>query len=654
MSPKLRRLVLACLAALCLLGGWRPITAQGPDYRLTVLHVSENHGQWTPVQIGNVSLGGVARRATLINQIKAQVPNVLVLDPGDISQGSLLFNKFQGQEGRDLYNALGVDAVALGNHEFDFGPKVLLDRFVTGAQFDVLSANADFSVEPGLTGKVKPYVVKEVGGQKVGLVGVMHDYLAQSVSPAFRVRSTNPYEAVRAAVKDLQTQGVNKIIVLSHIGYDGRRFGQAFDDLGLAAEVDGIDMIVSGHTETRLGDPATFPQALGAPSGPFPTVVKGPGGAPVVITHAYKGGLLLARLDLVFDDKGVLTSWQGAPIPVDASLAEDLKVAGVLAGLNKAVDEIRAQVVGKVASDLPGERPDVRGREAALGNLVADAALAATASDKTQIALINGGGIRTSLKAGDVTYGDALTVLPFGNKIVDLNLTGWGLVSALENGLSDYSPPGVFGGRFPQVAGLRFTADLSQKVGQRVQRVEIGNAQQGYTPLDPNGVYRVATNDFMASGGDGYTVLTQGGDVHQTDILLADALADYLRARGTVSPKVEGRITLTSGGAAPVPAQATGSPVTPTPPSATPTLDPVSLTATATGAARAATVLAATRTPPPTLLAATRTPASTPAPLPPTGGSGGDGWLLGLLGAALLAAGLVLALRRRTRPADGE
>ncbi|MCW5849438.1 MAG: 5'-nucleotidase C-terminal domain-containing protein [Anaerolineae bacterium] len=652
----------AVLLMVCLLCAPRAV-AQTGDYTLTLLHTSENHGAWEPwAPVANGPLiGGIARRATLVKQLRAQTPNLLLVDSGDISQRALLFTKYKGQEGRDLYNAVGYDAVALGNHEFDFGAKTLLDNFVTGAKFSILASNTDYSVEPGLNGKVQPYVVRDVGGQKIGLIGVMHEHLGTSVSPAWRVFSTDPVEAVRTSVKALEAQGVNKIVVLSHMGYSSRRSGLPFDDVGLAEAVNGVDVIVGGHDETLLADAASLPSYAPRPAGPNPSVVKSPNGAPVLIVNDWKWGGFLGRLDVTFNGQGVPTAWKGDNLLVDDKIAEEPSVAALYKGLSTAVDEVRKEVLGTVASDLPGERVDVRASEAALGNLIADAMLDVTAPDKTQVAMMNGGGIRVSLKAGQVTYGDVLTVLPFGNTIYTADLKGADLVKALENGVSglDLSNPGASGGRFAQVSGVRFTADVTRPIGQRVLQVDIGTTQAGFKPLDPNAVYRVATNDFMINGGDGYEAFTRGAAIKQTDILLAEAVANYLRAQGTVNPKVEGRITLTRGSAPAPAAQATpattGTAAIPTPSPATPTialtptLNPTALAA-ATQTAAVPLTLVATLTPTyaTTVAATARLLNLTPTPpaLPPTGDAGGwFVWVVGL-GLALLLFGL---LTRRVR-----
>ncbi len=621
--------------------------AQGSaDFPLTLLYTSENHGQWEPyAPVANApTVGGIARRASLVKQLRAENPHTLLVDSGDISQRSLLFPKYQGQEGRDLYNAVGYDVVTLGNHEFDYGPKTLLDKFVTGANFDIVAANTDYSVEPGLTSKVKPYVMREVGGQKVGVVGVMHAYLATSVSPSFKVRSMDPYAAVKDAVQALEAQGVNKIVVLSHMGYDARKVGLGYDDLGLASAVDGIDVIVGGHDATVLGDPATLPSWIPKPSGPNPTVVQGPSGRPVLVVNDYQWGALLGRLDVTFDGDGVAKTWQDRSQVVSDKLSDDPTVASIYANLSTALEAVRKEIVGHSAADLPGERGDVRGGEAALGNLVADAMLAATAADHSQVALMNGGGIRVSLKAGDISRGDVLTVLPFGNSIITLDVKGTNLLAALENGVSQVSvdSPASGGGRFPQLAGLRFTADLSQPVGRRVQKVEVADGASGYQPLDPTKTYRVATNDFMAAGGDGYTALAQGTAPNKTDILLADAVAEYLKAKGNVSPKVEGRIVLTGRPTS----QAVQPTAAPAAQAAQPTAAP-SVTAVPAAASVSASPTAAITPPVARPALAPTAQVRRAAQLPPTGDVRDEaGWLI-LVGGAVVAVGAGLYLARR-------
>lgn len=239
--------VLVLFATLIVSGSPAPAVAAGA-FRLTILHTSENHGHWEPVTVLNVSQGGIARRATLVKKIRSEIPNTLLLDSGDISQGTLYFVQYKTQEGRDFYNLVGYDAITLGNHEFDLGPKVLADNFIDGARFSVVLANVDFSREPTLSGKIPPYVIKTVGGEKIGLLGLVIDELPISSNAGPNIKMKDAVQTAKDTVAELNQQGVNKIILLSHRGFPA--------DVDLAGKVDGIDVIVSGHTETLMGDAA--------------------------------------------------------------------------------------------------------------------------------------------------------------------------------------------------------------------------------------------------------------------------------------------------------------------------------------------------------------------------------------------------------------
>jgi 5'-nucleotidase/UDP-sugar diphosphatase len=538
-----------------------PVNAQTSGYKLTVLHTNDMHGHWEPMVYSNTSQGGIARRATLIKQLRAQNPNTLLVDAGDISQGTLYFVQYREQEARDFYNALGYDVVTPGNHEFDVGPKVFAENFVNGARFPIVLANVDLTNEPALAGKLPPYVVKEIGGEKIGIFGMILDELVISTNVGPNVKMKDALKTAQEIVAVLEKQGVNKIILLSHRGH--------LVDMALASQVDGIDLIVGGHSHTLLGDSAKLDKSFGAPFGPYPTVVRTPNGGKTLIVQDFEFGRNLGKIDLTFDAQGTVIAYAGHPIFVDSQIAEDAEIAKQLAALAKPLDDLKKQVIGKTLVDLEGDARILRTQETNSGNLVADAMLWATAWDKTQIAITNGGSIRRAVKAGDISYGDVLEVLPFGNRLMAFDLSGADVLAALENGLSQ---PGA--GRFPQVAGLKISGDWSKPVGARVTRVEIGNAKDGFKPLDPNATYRIVTNDFMANGGDGYAVFKNGKNVYGGDVPMDQALADYLKYLNVpISPRVEGRIVLT-GTPPPAPTATPTRAASPAVATATPTLTP--------------------------------------------------------------------------------
>lgn len=529
--------------------------AQGGEFTLTVLHTNDVHGR--VLQFDNFGsacgeedaaegncFGGVARRATMINDVRDEGGNVILVDAGDQFQGTLFYNQYKGEEAQRFMNELGYDAMTIGNHEFDDGPGVL-GSFVRGADFPVVSANVDASNEPDLAGLVEPYTVLEVGGEKIGVVGYTTEDTAILSSPGPNVVFNNIEESLTNAVAELEGMGVNKIVALSHAGF-GR-------DKEVAAAVDGVDVIVAGHTHTYLSN--TDEDA----EGPYPVVVNSPSGDSVLIVSDFTWGKYLGRLDVTFDENGVPVAWEGNPITLDASVPEDPEVLAEAQALNEPLEELRNQNVGSAAVDLNGERASCRFEECTMGSLIADAILWKTAAEGTQIVFQNGGGIRASIPAGDVSLGDVLEVLPFGNTIATFKLTGADVWVALENGVSRAENPENEGtGRFAQVAGLRYTWNPDLPVGSRVVSVEVKNPDGTYSPIDPNAVYKVATNNFNRGGGDDYSVFAENAiDPYDYGPVLADALAEYIAANSPVAPAVEGRISQSTE-AAPAELPATG------------------------------------------------------------------------------------------------
>jgi 5'-nucleotidase / UDP-sugar diphosphatase len=508
-------------------------------YHLTILHTSENHGHWEAVEVSKVSQGGITRRATLVKKLRTEVANTLLLDSGDVSQGTLYNYVYRGAEGRDFYNLLGYDAVVPGNHEFDPGVKLLADNLLSGAQFSVVLANMDFSGEPLLAGWIPPFVIKTIGGEKVGIFGLLTDEVVTTSNTGPNLKMIDAVQTARDTVAELSRQRVNKVILLSHLGFPA--------DKDMASKVNGIDVIVSGHTETLMGDQAKLDPSLGSPTSAYPEVVNSPDGGRTLIVHDFIWGRLLGCLNLEFDGGGQIVRWDGQPIFVDRNINDDPVVAQRLTELAGPVKELMKQVIGKTAVDLDGRRAVVRNQESNLGDLVADAMLWSTRGDKTQVAIASGGGIRSTIKAGDITVGQVLEALPFGNRLVQFDLSGADLLAALENGLSQIEPdPEASAGRFPQVGGIKFSADWMKPVGSRVIDVQIGTAASGYKPLDKAAAYRIVSLDFMYNGGDGYTMFKKGRNLRGGDVPQEMALIDYIKANSPVNPGVEGRINLAS------------------------------------------------------------------------------------------------------------
>jgi 5'-nucleotidase len=525
------------------------VAAQDGDFALTIVHTNDTHARIEQFNAngGTCSaddaaagkcFGGVARRVTAIGQVRREGGAMILVDAGDQFQGTLFFTQYRGQESVPFLNAMGYQAMALGNHEFDDGPATLA-AFIKALDFPVVSANADVSREPQLAGLVAPYTILEAGGEKIGVVGYITEEAGILSRPGPNISFAPIEPAVQAAVGELRGKGIDKIIALSHAGIER--------DKQVAAAVNGIDVIVGGHSHTLLSN--TDATAYG----PYPVVVKSPAGAPVLVVQDYWAGKYLGRLDVTFDAAGVPTKWRGNPILLDARVPQDANALAQVRALAEPLKAITQQTVGTAAVNLDGERTSCRFAECTLGNLLTDAMLAATAAEGSQIAIENSGGIRASIPAGTVTLGQVLEVLPFGNTLATFELRGEDLWAALEHSASRAENAENEGtGRFLQVAGLRFTWDATRPAGARVVRAEVRNTDGSYVPLDRAATYRMVTNDFTRQGGDGFDMLAQKAiNPYDFGDTLDKVLADYLKANSPVAPRLEGRITRADSATAP-------------------------------------------------------------------------------------------------------
>ncbi len=484
-----RRLFLGALGTL-------PLTrlAEGAEaHRLTILHMNDFHARHEPVDARALAcapdrpacFGGAAHLASAIaaerGAAQADGRQVLLVDAGDQFQGSLFYSAWKGEVELAVMHALGTEAMAVGNHEFDHGPANLA-RFVRAARFPVLSANTDAESDPDLRGLLRPHAMIDKAGLRIGLVGLTTQQTAIGSSPGPLVRFTEPAEALTRSAAALRAAGARLVIALSHLGLD--------IDMTLAGRVPGVDVVVGGHTHTLLSD--SEPGA----AGPAHMAVGGPAGRAVVV-QAAAYGRYLGRLDIDLAEDGTVLAYGGDCRHVSLALPEEPRVAAIVAHYAAQLEGVRRRVVGR--AEAPVGNTTCRIGECALGSFIADAMLASVRG--ADIALMNAGGIRTGLPGGELTLGDVLTMLPFGNAVATLQLSGTDLQAAIANGLARMGA-----GAFPQVAGLRITWNPLAPAESRLLALEVGGAG-GYAPIDPARLYRVVTNNFLRSGGDGYAVL---------------------------------------------------------------------------------------------------------------------------------------------------
>lgn len=508
------------------------------DYELNILHINDLHSRIESInkfdstcsaeeEGKNECFGGVARLKSLIDQKRQDLSgkNVLLLNAGDNFQGSLFFTTYKGLVEAEFLNLMKFDAMTVGNHEFDESEDGLAG-FLDKIEFPVVTANVLPSHKSKIGDRIKPSIVLEVGGQKVGVVGAVANDTPELSSPGPDILIGDDVATTTAAVEELKKQGVDKIIALTHVGYPR--------DLAAIAKIPDVDVVVGGHSHSLLSN--TDEKA----EGPYPTMVDNPGGYKVPVVQAASYTKYLGDLVVTFDDKGVVKGAKGDPILVDSSVKPDQAVLARVAELAKPIEELRSKIIAKTEAPIDGSRDNCRAKECEMGSLVADAMLDRVKDQGVTIAITNGGGLRASIDAGDVSMGEVITVLPFQNTVATFQIKGDGIREALENGLSKLEEAG---GRFPQVAGLKYSFDRSKPVGSRVVSVEVKEGE-GYGPLDPAKTYSLVTNNYMRNGGDGYDVFkAKGENAYDYGPGLETVLADYLAAHQPFKPYTDGRIT---------------------------------------------------------------------------------------------------------------
>lgn len=507
---------------------------------LSLMHVNDTHAH----------LEDAAKLVTAVKDYRAENPDALLLHAGDAFSGTLYFNEFQGEADLAVMNLMNFDAMTFGNHEFDLGSSAeghqALQEFVEAANFPFVSANVDFSADPKFTGlfqtkipttpeagNIYTGIVKEVDGEKVGIFGLTTKETEDISSPGLVSFDEDYLEEAQAMVDEFEAMGVDKVVALTHIGFDDN---PAIDnDQILAEQVEGIDIIVGGHSHTELAEP----------------VVVAEDDTPTVIVQTGQYGTNLGTLDVLFNGDGVVFASAGELIEIGEQ-TPDADAVKVLAPYKAQVDavfnqETEATAVEALTTPRVGEdptAPSVRKNETALGNIITDGMLskAKEYDEDVVMAFQNGGGIRAGIDAGPITVGEIITVLPFGNTLATMDITGADLKAAFE--LSVGQLPRENGG-FLHVAGAKVEYDSTKPAGQRIVSISLENADGTFTPIADGTTYTVATNAFTAKGGDGYTMFEKAyNEGRVTDLGLSDweNLQAELERIGQVSNEVEGRI----------------------------------------------------------------------------------------------------------------
>ncbi|MBW2303300.1 MAG: 5'-nucleotidase C-terminal domain-containing protein [Deltaproteobacteria bacterium] len=505
-----------------------PVPAETGGSRLVVLHTNDHHGH--PLKFSyypSPAAGGLPARATLVRGVRRENRNVLLLDAGDLNTGRPESDLFSARPDILGYNALGYDAMVLGNHEFDHPLRVLKEQ-MAAARFPFLSANIR-TRGGGLL--ARPYLLKDFGEFRVAVFGLTTKDTEHIANPK-NVKDLlfdDEIQTARRLVPFLRRKA-DIVIALTHMGiFESVRIGSK----RLAAQVEGIDLIVDGHSHTRLESPVM--------------VRNRRSGKMVPIVQAWKWGLVLGRVDLEIHGRAVrLVSFRAVPVNLKTlerradgrkiirnagrPVPEDPALLKMLQPYLDKVNTSLSKVIGYAESPFSNEAS--RHRETALGDLVADSMLWATRELGADFALQNGGGIRSGLPRGPITRKILHEILPFDNTVVVLTLKGRDLIDLLNH----LGAKGMGSGAFPQISrGITLTLDARTR---RCRRIRVHGR-----PIDTGRVYRVATNSFLADGGDGCRSFLKALQRRDTGKLQREILAAYIQTLGeALRPRIHGRI----------------------------------------------------------------------------------------------------------------
>jgi 5'-nucleotidase len=473
------------------------------EQRVTLLHLNDVY-QIGPVDKGQN--GGLARVATIRGRVQAESPDTLLLLGGDTLSPSVASNTFKGEQMIAVWNSLKLDLAVPGNHEFDFGPEVFRQR-VAESRFPWLADNMSERADGQAFGGMQRAQLRSFGPLKIGFLGVITADTSQTSKPGPAVQFTDPVATAKRTAARLRAQGAGVVVALTHLAMA--------DDLRLAAS-GAVDLILGGHDHALM-------QSL---AGHTP------------IFKAGSDARVVARIDLVVDTETrhlKHIDWQ--MLPVTADIPEDPQVALVVAGYESQLATLLDKPVGETTVILDARQESSRLRETNLGDWLADIYRVSTGADA---ALVNGGSIRSNATygPGQLSKRDILSILPFENPIVKLDVSGSILRQALEHGLAEVALSNE-SGRFPQVSGIRYRYDASKPAGSRLTQVEVGGV-----PLNDASHYALAVSGYIAGGGDGYAMLRGLPYLLTPENALSETaeVIDALAKSSPIAPAIDGRI----------------------------------------------------------------------------------------------------------------
>jgi 5'-nucleotidase/UDP-sugar diphosphatase len=482
-----------------------------PKCTFTILHTNDHHGH--PLRFDNhpqKNVGGLPARLSYINAVRKAHKNVLVLDAGDINTGRPESNFFDAEPDIIGYNAIGYDAIAIGNHEFDKSLAVL-EKQIALSKSPFVNANIRQKKNKNTLPGVKPYIIKDFGDCKVAVLGLLDNATEEGIDPSAiaELRIEDEITVAQNLVPELQKQA-DFVVALTHAGIDDS------DNTGsrrIAKEVAGISLIVDGHTHTKISEPVRVKNQFT--------------NTDVPIVQAHEWGLVVGKTEVTLNSSGESTV-RFENVSIDSSFPEDENLRQELAKYATKMEALLSQNVGTALGDF--ETGKHREMETPIGNLLADSIWTKTKQHKPDLVFVNAGSLRTPLRKGPITLKAIFEMLPYDNAIIMLTLKGSDVRALFAAAAA--LPAGK--GAFPSIAGASFAFSRSAK---QIVSLKIGGKE-----LNDNKLYRVATHSYLASGGDGYSTFKNGTNILNTSILLRDAMVDHIKPLKALRPQTDGRI----------------------------------------------------------------------------------------------------------------
>ncbi|KAL5336982.1 Metallo-dependent phosphatase-like protein [Aspergillus crustosus] len=505
------------------------------NYNVSFFHVNDVHAHLDEFSSSGTTCedpeegcyGGYARIKTKVNELRDEYPDNLWLNAGDEFQGTLFYQYYGGEKIAETINDLRFDAMTLGNHEWDGGDEAL-GEFLLNVTFPVVSCNVKSEVK-SLNETIKNYhIFKE---HQIAVIGATTPTTPGISSVGNTTTFLDPIPEIQKAVWEIRNEtDINRIVVLSHLGYD--------EDQKLAAQTEGLSLIIGGHSHTLLGD-------MEDAQGDYPTIIEDLNGREVFIVTAYRWGEYIGAIDLTFDDDGHALAYHGAPIHMDNSTRQDEELEGRIQEWAEAFADFAAEVLGETDAVLVQDT--CQDGDCLLGQVMADAMFeyrfnqTEGTDEEPDLALINAGGVRAEINEGDITRGEVLTAFPFGNAIVELQFSGADLRQVLEGAVSyvNQFTDQEITSWFQVSRGVRIEFNPDNDAGSRLVNVTIGGEA-----IDDEREYRVVTLDFLAGGGDSIFVSTDDFITLDTQ---DEVLTQYIEARTPLTPELEERVVTSSG-----------------------------------------------------------------------------------------------------------